>query len=90
MTRTNRLYILLLLLCVPFLYESTQAADPTSKDDNWKVDSLNKLAFNQKHSQVAFALQNLFVAENMAVTAKYQKGLGINYLYQAGIFHQMG
>lgn len=90
MTRTNRLYIYLLLLCVPFLYESTKAADPAPKDDSSKVDSLNQLASNQKQTQVAFALQNLFVAENMAISAKYQKGLATNYLYQAGIFHQMG
>ncbi len=90
MTKTNRLYIYLLLLCVPFLYESAKAADPAPKDEHSKIDSLNQLAFNQKRSQVAFALQNLFVAEQMAVTTKYQKGLAINYLYQAGIFHQMG
>ncbi len=90
MTRTNRLYIYLLLLCVPFLYESAKAADPATKDDNSKIDSLNQVALNQKNLQVAFALQNLFVAENMAISAKYQKGLATNYLYQAGIFHQMG
>ncbi len=90
MTRTNYLYIYLLLLCVPFLNESAKAAPPLPKDDNSNIDSLNQLAFNQKRSQVAFALQNLFVAENMALHANYQKGLATNYLYQGGIFHQMG
>lgn len=90
MTRTNRLHIYLLILCVPFLAETAKSADPVLKDDIRKIDSLNKLAFNQKRSNAAVALQNLFVAENMAVTARYQKGLATNYLYQAGIFQQYG
>ncbi len=90
MTRTKPLYISLLLLCAVFLFENVQAADPISQDDIKKTDSLNELAKKQKRSQVAFALQNLFLAENTATTAKYPKGLATSYQYQAGIFHQMG
>lgn len=90
MTRTKPLYISLLLLCAVFLFENARAADPAPQDDIRKTDSLNELAKKQKRSQVAFALQNLFLAENTAITAKYPKGLAISYLNQAGIFHQMG
>ena len=90
MTRTKPLYISLLLLCAVFLFENAQAADPISQEDIKKTDSLNELAKKQKRSQVAFALQNLFLAENTAATAKYPKGLATSYLNQAGIFHQMG
>ncbi len=91
MTRINRFYIYLLLtLCQSSLLEKVKAADPSLNDDIRKVDSLNQLAFRQKKYEAAKALNNLFVAENIATTAKYQKGLAITYLYQAGIFNQYG
>ena len=91
MTRTNRFYIyLLLILCQPFLLEKVKAADPISNEDTRKVDSLNRLAFRQKGYEIAKALNNLFVAENLAITAKYPQGLAITYLYQAGIYNQFG
>lgn len=91
MTRINRFYIYLLLtLCQFFLLEKVKAADLSLNNDIRKVDSLNQLAFRQKRNEAAKALNNLFVAENLATTAKYQKGLAITYLYQAGIFNQYG
>jgi tetratricopeptide (TPR) repeat protein len=55
-----------------------------------KVDSLNEISFVQKRTNVAASLNNLFVAENMALNIPYEKGLAITYLYEAGIFHQIG
>lgn len=91
MTRTNRSYLLILLFfCAGILSETSRAADTPVKEEIAKVDSLNQLAFAQKRTNVALALNYLFNAENIASTIKYQKGLGVNYLYQAGIFHQIG
>lgn len=91
MTRTNRLYpYLLLIICVIPLPARVNATDPVTNDDIRKVDSLNRLAFQQKRTDVARALNNLFMAENLASASKYQKGLATAYLYQAGIFHQSG
>lgn len=55
-----------------------------------KIDSLNELAFRQKRFDVALALNNLFNAENLAVASNYQKGLATTYLYEGGIFNQIG
>jgi len=90
-TRTNRLYpYLLLIICVTSLPASVNATDPVSKEDIRKVDSLNRLALQQKRTDVARALNNLFMAENLASASQYQKGLATAYLYQAGIFRQSG
>ena len=92
MTRTNRLYIfLLLILCIAFHFTKVEAADNKPRsDDAKKIDSLNKLAFEQKRFDVAKALTNLFNAENLAATANYPQGLALTYFYEGGIFHQMG
>ncbi len=92
MTRTNRLYIFLLfILCIAFHFTKVEAADNKPQpDDIKKIDSLNKLAFEQKRFDVAKALTNLFNAENLAIAANYRKGLALTYLYEGGIFHQMG
>jgi two-component system sensor histidine kinase/response regulator len=91
-TITNRKYIFLLLhLCVIFGFTETRAADKkTTDEDKRKVDSLNTVAFKQKKSDVAQALNNLFNAENIASAAGYQKGLATTYFYEAGIYHQNG
>ena len=92
MTTTNRKYIFLLLhLCVIFGFTGTSAADKkTIDEDTKKVDSLNTIAFKQKKSDVAQALNNLFNAENLASVTGYQKGLATTYFYEAGIYHQNG
>ena len=92
MTITNRKYIFLLLhLCVIFGFTEIRAADTkTTDEEKRKVDSLNTVAFKQKKSNVAQALNNLFNAENIALTTGYQKGLATTYFNEAGIYHQNG
>ena len=91
MTRTNRFSTALaLILCLNFLFARAGRVDSISGPDRTKVDSLNALAFQQKRFNVPKALNNLFVAQNIATTANYQKGLATSYLYEAGIFHQNG
>jgi two-component system sensor histidine kinase/response regulator len=81
--------ILVLLLAVPF--RSHAADDPAIAAAGIKrIDSLNNLAFQQKRFDVALALNNLFIAENLAINLGYQHGLAITYLYEGGIFHQNG
>lgn len=65
-------------------------AETTSRDAYRMVDSLNRLAFQQKRFDVAKALNNLFVSQSMATTANYQNGLATSYLYEAGILYQKG
>ena len=88
----NRLYLfLLLLICVPSIAQETKP--PTAKsnaEDIRLIDSLNSVAFKEKEYDAAKALNNLFNAENLAVSANYKKGLAINYLYQGGIYQQSG
>ena len=81
---------LLLIVCFFCLYAAVNGADTLHVDENRKVDSLNELAFTQKRYDVAKALNNLFVAENIASGAGYQKGLATAFLYEGGIFHQNG
>lgn len=90
-TKTSRSYSILLLLLATLLFTGATAADPKMVQSEIKrIDSLNQVAFNQKRFDVAKSLNNLFNAENMAITANYQKGLAKNYFYQAGIYHQNG
>ena len=90
--RKNYCEHILILLCFfsAFLFSEVSGADHISPADKKKVDSLNEIAFTQKRSNVAKALNNLFVSENLAASIDYQQGLAISYLYQAGIFHQNG
>jgi two-component system sensor histidine kinase/response regulator len=91
-TKPNYLHIfLLLLLCFIFPSQEVAAADNKAQPgDIKKVDSLNELGFRQKRFDVAQALNNLFNAENLAAATNYQKGLAVTYLYEGGIFHQIG
>jgi two-component system sensor histidine kinase/response regulator len=91
-TKTNRVHILLLcFLSVFFHFTKAAAADkrPPAAEVK-KIDSLNELAFRQKRFDVALALNNLFNAENLAVASNYQKGLAMTYLFEGGIFNQIG
>lgn len=81
---------LLLIVGCALLLSEVKGAGQIANEDIRKVDSLSELAFKQKRFDAAKALNNLFVAENTAVTAGYQKGLATAYLYEAGIFHQNG
>ena len=84
-------YTFLLLTGIALFTGSVLSAQSTiSAKVIHKVDSLNELAFVQKRTNVAASLNNLFVAENLATTIPYKKGLAIAYLYEAGIFHQIG
>lgn len=92
MIRNHPLYLFLfsILPCI-FLCTDTHAADKKNQIATIKsVDSLNKLAFSQKNSDVAKSLSNLFIAEELAKSVDYQSGLAQNYLYQGGIFMQNG
>jgi signal transduction histidine kinase len=89
--KNYREHILILIwACSAFFRSEVRGADNTLLVNIKKVDSLNEIAFTQKRFDVARSLNNLFVAENLASTINYQKGLGVAYLYQAGIFHQNG
>ncbi len=92
MTRTNRTntYLILFLYATLHFGEVDAADNKTAAGDIKKADSLNELAFRQKRFDVAKALNNLFLAENIATVSGYQKGLATSYFYEAGIFHQNG
>lgn len=90
MAKTSVSYITLLILCLTLPLAKSRGANPVPNEAARQVDSLNHLAFQQKRFDVAKALSNLFVAENVATTANYEKGLATSYLYEAGIFHQNG
>lgn len=91
MTKTNCPHIsIVLTICSILLFADVIGASPVSNEDAREVDSLNELAFKQKRYSVAQALNNLFVAENIASKTGYQKGLAIAYLYEGGIYHQNG
>ena len=91
MTQTNCPHIsIVLTICSILLFADVIGASPVSNEDAREVDSLNELAFKQKRYSVAQALNNLFVAENIASKTGYQKGLAIAYLYEGGIYHQNG
>lgn len=91
MNRSNRLYIIVLCFLCAGISSTAGAADKKpAPADIKKIDSLDELAFRQKRFDVAGALNNLFNAENLAVAANYQKGLAITYLYEGGIFNQIG
>lgn len=90
MTIAPRPYIFLVLISL-FSLQALHAADTKmAKADIKKVDSLNALAFDLKRTDVAKALNNLFVAENIAISVNYQQGLATTYLYEGGIYHQNG
>lgn len=90
MTIAPRPYIFLVLISL-FSLQALHAADTKmAKADFKKVDSLNALAFDLKRTDVAKALNNLFVAENIAISVNYQQGLATTYLYEGGIYHQNG
>jgi two-component system sensor histidine kinase/response regulator len=69
---------------------TVKGADTTLSAATRKVDSLNTLAFRQKRFDVPKALNNLSVAQNIASSVNYQKGLAVGYMYEAGIFNQNG
>jgi signal transduction histidine kinase len=91
-TRTNRLHTYLLFFLFTTLHfgEVIAADNKTAAIEIKKIDSLNQLAFRQKRFDVAKALNNLFLAENLATSSNYEKGLATTYFYEAGIFHQNG
>lgn len=90
MTIAPRSYLLLILISL-FSLKALKAADKKAVTaDIKKVDSLNALAFDLKRTDVAKALNHLFVAENIAISVNYQKGLATTYLYEGGIYHQNG
>lgn len=90
MTIINRLYPVLLFLYFNLLAAGTLAADKKSPAAMRRVDSLNELAFRQKRTDVPNALNNLALAQNLATSVGYQRGLGTSFLYEAGIFYQNG
>ncbi|NCI45534.1 tetratricopeptide repeat-containing sensor histidine kinase [Sediminibacterium soli] len=91
MTRPNRLYPAFLLIFHTVLaFSPLMAADKPASADTRTVDSLNELAFKQKRFDVPRALSNLSMAQNIAGSVNYLKGLGISYMYEAGIFYQNG
>lgn len=92
MTKPNCLHIFFLFFLCTILHVAGVAA-PDSKGvapEIKKIDSLNELAYRQKRFEVAKALNNLFNAENLNVSGIYPRGLAITYLYEGGIFNQMG
>jgi signal transduction histidine kinase len=91
-TRYTRLYSawLLLIICITSAVYPAHAADTPVTANVKAVDSLNELAFNQKRFDVPKALNNLSVAQNLATSISYTRGLGISYMYEAGIFYQNG
>ncbi|MES2372415.1 MAG: tetratricopeptide repeat-containing sensor histidine kinase [Bacteroidota bacterium] len=92
MTKPSRLYIFLLfILCTILHFEGVAAPDSKAlPSEIKKIDSLNELAYKQKRFEVAKALNNLFNAENLNVSGMYPKGLAVTYLYEGGIYTQMG
>ncbi|MDE3252541.1 MAG: hypothetical protein KGO92_07015 [Bacteroidota bacterium] len=92
MNRNQPLYIFLFIFlpCI-FLCADIHAADKKNQLATIKsIDSLNQLAASQKSLDVAKSLSNLFIAEELAKSVDYQSGLALNYLYQGGIFMQIG
>jgi signal transduction histidine kinase len=90
-TRYTRLYSAwLLIICITLAVYPARAADTPLTASVKAVDSLNELAFNQKRFDVPKALNNLSVAQNLATSISYTRGLGISYMYEAGIFYQNG
>jgi two-component system sensor histidine kinase/response regulator len=79
-----------LFLCLNLILTTVKGADTTLSVAIRKVDSLNTLAFRQKRFDVPKALNNLSVAQNIASSVNYQKGLAVGYMYEAGIFNQNG
>lgn len=90
MTETRCSYLFLVFLAVLVLATATASDTKTMSAEIRKIDSLNHTAFTQKRSDVAKALNNLFVAENLATSVNYQKGLATTYLYEGGIYYQNG
>lgn len=90
-TRYTRLYSAwLLIICITLAVYPARAADTPLTASVKAVDSLNELAFDQKRFDVPKALNNLSVAQNLATSISYTRGLGISYMYEAGIFYQNG
>jgi len=90
-TRKNCLYTLVLTaLFASCLFPGSLTAQTTQQSDKKRVDSLNELAFRIKRFDVPQALNHLSVAQHVASSVNYQKGLGTSYLYEAGIFYQNG
>jgi tetratricopeptide (TPR) repeat protein len=90
-TKTNFLHTAFVLVLNSLLISGNIfGAENPSSEEIKKVDSLNSIAFKEKRFAVAKALNDLFVAENIASTAGYQKGLATTFLYQAGIYQQIG
>ncbi|MFX7878564.1 hypothetical protein ABTK13_20075, partial [Acinetobacter baumannii] len=75
-------------LAVFFFCSKTIAQPPASVVV--EVDSLNKVAFQEKKSDVWGALEKLYKAQNKALLTGYNKGLAISYMYEAGIYQQRG
>lgn len=86
----NGYFFCCLLLLATLFFNKVRGEDELFQEEYKKVDSLNQLAFNQKRYDVAKALNNLFLAENLASSSDYQKGLATSFLFEAGIFHQNG
>lgn len=87
MFRSNLLFKIL-PLAVFFFCSKTIAQPPASVVV--EVDSLNKVAFQEKKSDVWGALEKLYKAQNKALLTGYNKGLAISYMYEAGIYQQRG
>ncbi len=79
-----------LLLFAILFFNTVRGENELFQEEYLKVDSLNQLAFKQKRYDVAKALNNLFLAESLATSSDYPKGLATSFLFEAGIFHQNG
>ncbi len=90
----NKMYrayiVILILFCSAILHSQVSGTDHVPLSDTRKVDSMNEAAFEQKKFDIARSLNTIYVAENLATSINYQKGLATAYLYEAGIFHQNG
>ncbi|WP_457831726.1 hypothetical protein, partial [Staphylococcus aureus] len=81
--KTNKLFrsnllFKILPLAVFFFCSKTIAQPPASVVV--EVDSLNKVAFQEKKSDVWGALEKLYKAQNKALLTGYNKGLAISYM----------
>ena len=86
MTKTKFLHTarwLVLLISLPFT--QVIGAVNLSKEEIRIIDSLTSLAFSQKRFDVAKALDNLFIAENLSTRGNYNKGIANANLTIAGI-----
>lgn len=91
MTKTNFLHTALwLVLLINLPFTNVNGAVHLSRDEIKTIDSLTKLAFSQKRFDFAKALDNLFIAENLAIKGNYKKGIANVKLTIAGIYHQNG